>query len=301
MVAITIPQNQNLYPTPNEHIKFDFENSIEEYRTARYLNNILKIFGKDAILLGLDLINITWTSIDEISLNFNEGTLIQDSTLIKLLYPFNKVLTNVTDHIKNNYYIIVFTDFNFIPVTSQVTSDPQNFLIRIKIYDPITKKVYTDNPDAIINIDNTQFINSTTSPNQYYLNTPIVEPLNLNYNNNPLLRNNVDINNLNENEWGIGDIDSIGENRIYIRLLDNVDPSTLNPDSLQYHIKQNIFNWNLDKNRIILHCAPLTSPYDNLFNIEIDDNIYISRGPIKDTTIFNYDIIEAFNLDGGLI
>jgi hypothetical protein len=212
MAAITIPQNQNLYPTPNEHIKFNFEDSIEEYRTARYLNNILKIFGPDTILWGLDLINITWTDTDEITLNFNNGTLIQDSTLIKMLYSFDKVLTDLSETIRNNYYVIVYTDFKFQPVTTQVTSDPQQFLIKIGIYDPINKEVYSTNLDS-----------------------------------------------------------------------------------------SNLVSWDTEKNRIILHCAPFTSPYDVINEIEIGSNTYTSRGAIKDPTTFDYDIVEAFNLDGGLI
>ena len=212
MAAITIPQNQSLYPTPNEHVNFEFEGSIEEYRTARYLNNILKIFGPDVILLGLDIINITYTTDTEISLNFNSGTLIQDSTLVKILYSFDKVLTNLTPTIINNYNVIVYTDFEYAPVTTQVTSDPQTFLIKIGIHDPVNKQVYSTS------------------------------------------------------------IDSSG-----------------------------LVNWDTDKNRTILHCAPFSSPYDNQFEIEIGTDTYLCRGAIKDLSGFNYDSVEAFNLDGGEI
>ena len=212
MAAITIPQNQSLYPTPNEHVNFEFEDSIEEYRTARYLNNILKIFGPDVILLGLDLINITYTTDTEISLNFNNGTLIQDSTLVKILYSFDKVLTNLTQDIINNYNVIVYTDFKYVPVTTQVTSDPQTFIIKIGIHDPINKQVYSTSLESA-----------------------------------------------------------------------------------------NLVDWDTEKNRIVLHSAPFSSPYDNQYEIEIGTNTYLSRGAIKDSSSFNYDIIEAFNLDGGEI
>jgi len=300
MSAIIIPENQNLYPTPNEHINFEFGESIEEYRTARYLNNILKMFGPDTFLWGLDLINVTWLSDDEIIFRYNNGVLIQDSTLVKILYTFDLLLTGLTTYTKNNYYVLIYTEFKFEHVTEQVTSNPQQFAIKIRVYDPITHQVYSNNPDNILDIGGLSFIDSVNPG--FYLDQLIDNPIEKIIYNDFQLTKKSDIYNLDENEWGIGDQDGIGEDRIYIRLFEDIDPSTLSSNELQYiSNKQNLISWDIERNRLILHCAPFTSPYDAQYRINIEDNMYTSRGTIDQTTNFKYDTIEAFNLDGGVL
>ena len=301
MAAITIPQNQNLYPTPNEHINFNFENSIEEYRTARYLNNILKIFGPDTFLWGLDLTNVTWLSDNEISLSFNKGSLIQDSTLIKVLYSFDKTLNNLTPTTISQYNLIVYTDFKFEPVTTQVTSNPQQFVVKLAVHDPITGKIYSNNPDEteLSNIGGLSFIDSVNQG--FYFDQVIEEPINIQYNGSELTKN-TDVSTLSENEWGFGDQDNIGENRIYVRLLEDVNPSTLLSNELQYLFLKNLINWDIVKNKLIFHCAPFTKPEDAIYSINIEGYTYISRGTRQNPSAnFNYETIESFNLDGGVI
>ena len=301
MSAIIIPENQNLYPTPNEHINFEFGESIEEYRTARYLNNILKMFGPNTFLWGLDLTNVTWLSDDEISLSFNKGSLIQDSTLIKILYTFDKTLNNLTTNTINNYNVIIYTDFSFEQVTDQVTTNPQQFTVKIGVHDPTTEQIYSNNPNEteLFDIGGLSFIDSTNPG--FYFDQFIEEPIDVYYNGSQLTKSS-DVSILNENEWGFGDQDSIGENRIYIRLSEDVNPSTLSSSDLQYSILKNLISWNTEKNKLILHCAPLIAPEDALYEINIEGNTYISRGTIQDlSSNFTYDTIEAFNLDGGEI
>lgn len=147
MSKIVIPDNQELYPTPNEHVHFEFSNSIEEYRTSRYLNSILKIFGPDKILWGLDRREITSTN-NSIRIKLNPGVLIQDSTLITYNTTTIKTLNNLSSSCMNNsnYYIIVFTDFQYSPVTSIPNQSPFNIKTNIGILNNINKRIYPGDP-----------------------------------------------------------------------------------------------------------------------------------------------------------
>ena len=194
------PENQFIYPHPNQHVNFNFNNSIEEFRTARYVNNILKMFTPDGILHGIDINNISNNN-NNLIIGINPGSLIQDSTLIKILYPFQVTLTNESYNPELNHFII-YTEFKFNSVTNIPTSDPQMFNIRVKAFN---------------------------------INNPIIE------------------------------------------------------------------DWDIDINRIILHCAPINSPYDNLHEVLINDNLYVTRSTIKNRYDFNYTAIESVNLDGGVI
>ena len=164
MSTILIPENQEIYPNPNTHINFEFDNSIEEYRTSRYLNQILKMFGPDVILWGLTLEDYTYND-NLLTLNFTNGSLIQDSTLIRVLYPFSLSINISSDYYSNkdiepdyyvnpvymndryidtasspisggtilnsNYSIVLITEFKFQVVTEIPTSPPNIFNIKL--------------------------------------------------------------------------------------------------------------------------------------------------------------------------
>jgi len=57
------------------------------------------------------------------------------------------------------------------------------------------------------------------------------------YNGSELTKNST-VNNLNPGEWGFGDVDGIGENRIYMRIPADVNPSTVDRDLVQYQEKE---------------------------------------------------------------
>jgi len=86
-----------------------------------------------------------------------------------------------------------------------------------------------------IDIGGLSYINSTAPG--YYLNSSTTEPVNLYYNGTQLVRG-ATLSNLNQDEWGYGDLDTIGDDRIYVRLFGDINPSTLDSDALQYSIKQ---------------------------------------------------------------
>jgi len=71
----------------------------------------------------------------------------------------------------------------------------------------------------------------------YYLNASIDEPLFVVYNGTKLTKSS-NVANLNPGQWGFGDTDGIGENRLYIRLLADVNPSTLSESALSYQEKE---------------------------------------------------------------
>ncbi len=88
---------------------------------------------------------------------------------------------------------------------------------------------------TITDIGGQTYVNSTAPG--YYLNTSTSEPVNLYYNGTQLVRGST-LSNLQENQWGFGDLDSIGGNRIYVRLPGNINPSTVDTDNLQYSTKK---------------------------------------------------------------
>jgi len=143
MSEIIIPENQSLCPTANEHVHFEFGNSIEEYRTSRYLNSILKMYGPDVLMWGLNLLDISVNG-ETHTFTFNRGTLIQDSTLIRILYPFSlsidisseyysTVASPISGRIipNSNYSIVLITEFKFQVVTEIPTSPPNIFNIKL--------------------------------------------------------------------------------------------------------------------------------------------------------------------------
>jgi len=71
----------------------------------------------------------------------------------------------------------------------------------------------------------------------YYLNASVDEPMTVSYNGSELTKNST-VNNLNPGEWGFGDVDGIGEDRIYMRLPGDVNPSTVDRDLVQYQEKE---------------------------------------------------------------
>jgi hypothetical protein len=181
MSTILIPENQEIYPNPNTHINFEFDNSIEEYRTSRYLNQILKMFGPDVILWGLTLEDYTYND-NLLTLNFTNGSLIQDSTLIKILYSFSQQIntpdtlyTSYTHPTTNrefstsDYSVVVYTDFKYIPVTEIPTSNPQIFTIKTCLYKD--EKLYNSSLEEIFFTDRNRMIlyaSSIANPNSQY-------------------------------------------------------------------------------------------------------------------------------------
>jgi hypothetical protein len=148
MATVVTPINQELFPTPNQHINYTFNNNtVEEYRIVRYLNKISNIFGQDLVLWGIDLKEINLNS-NILSVTLNEGTVIQDSTIIKILYEFTLTLNNLSLSCQQNsdYYVVVYTDFKFNPVTSNPIANPNNFLVKIGIFDTTTNILYNNDP-----------------------------------------------------------------------------------------------------------------------------------------------------------
>lgn len=142
MSKILIPSEQEIYPNPNTHVNFEFDDALEEYRTSRYLNQTLKMFSPDIVLWGLDRKEATRSG-DNITLTFNKGNLIQDSTLVKILYEFTQTITCPTNP---DYYVIVYTEFKFNPVSSTPTSNPQSFNIKTGIV--YNQNVYNGDPNT---------------------------------------------------------------------------------------------------------------------------------------------------------
>lgn len=183
MSKILIPENQEIYPNPNTHINFKFDDSIEEYRTSRYLNQILKMFGPDVILWGLTLENYIYDSnTNLLTLTFSKGSLIQDSTLIKILYSFSQQIdtpdelytsfihpTTNREFLTSDYSVVVYTDFKYVPVPEVPTSNPQIFNIKICLYKD--EKLYNSNLDEIFFTDRNRMIlyaAPIASPNSQY-------------------------------------------------------------------------------------------------------------------------------------
>ena len=184
MSKILIPEEQSIFPNPNQHINFEFNNSIEEFRTSRYLNQILKVFGPDLVLWGLNLEEVEYN--DNVELTFNNGVLIQDSTLIKILYSFSKSI-NVTSDLyseytdtdtgkivpDSNYAFVVYTDFKFPSVTETPSANPLSFNVNIGLLDLVTNDLYGGNPNTsdvvTLNERNRTILYAAPIDNPYYV------------------------------------------------------------------------------------------------------------------------------------
>ena len=216
MGKIIEPATQTLVPTPNEHVNYVFGTSstIEEYRTARYLNKISNIFGLDKVLRGIDVNTYSLTG-NVFSITLNSGVLIQDSTIVEILSPFTIELTSLSSTLQaaTDHYIIIYTDFQFSPVTSVPSSNPNPFNIYIGILDDSTHILY------------------------------------------------------------------------------NQDPNTTGT----------AITWDTDVNRIVLYAVPMTDLTNNPVSVNIDSNIYTIRSKRTGSTLFDYNVIDCFDTDGGVI
>jgi len=240
MSKIVIPENQSLYPTANEHVHFEFGNSIEEYRTSRYLNNILKMYGSDVLMWGLNLLDITADG-ETHTFTFNRGTLIQDSTLIRVLYPFSLSINISSDYYSNkdiepDYYVNpVYMNDRYIDTASSPISGGTilNSNYSIVLITEFKFQVVTEIPTSPPNIFNIKLGLLKHSPNTFY------------------------------------------------------------------NMTSNIFDFDINKNRIVLYAASIDNLYVYYDEVNINGYIYHVPGTIKPPIgDFAY---HYFTYDGGLI
>jgi hypothetical protein len=149
MTGIVKPTSQELFPVPSFHVNYVFNTSdtIEEYRTSRYLNRIINIFGQDCVIRGLDISSIEITT-NDLLVNINKGVLIQDSTVINILNNFDKSITGLSaaTQINSDYIIVIYTSFQFqSPITIPITN-PNTFSINIGILNSSTNIIYSGDP-----------------------------------------------------------------------------------------------------------------------------------------------------------
>ena len=213
MSHILIPEQQELYPTPNRHVNFEFDNSIEEYRTSRYLNQILKVIGNDRILWGLDIKEEVRTE-DSLTITVNLGSLIQDSTLIKSTQEVDMYLLNLSSACMANetYYPIIYTTYQFSPVTVIPTAQPNPFNMSMGILDTTSNIIYNGDPSSASQVV-----------------------------------------------------------------------------------------WDTNKNRIVIYAAPITNPDYMVLTVNIEGDIYTIGSSKNDPNDFDYNTIECFEVDGGII
>jgi hypothetical protein len=149
MAEIVTPTSQELFPVPHSHVNYTFIAStvLEEYRTTRYLNRMINMFGQDCIIKGLEVTSINITS-NDLLVNINKGTLIQDSTVINISNNFDKTITGISaaSQINSDYIVVVYTSFQFQWPQSIPTSNPNVFSINIGILDTNINLIHSGDP-----------------------------------------------------------------------------------------------------------------------------------------------------------
>jgi len=143
------PENQHLYSIPYEHAHYTFNgpDTIEAYRTCRYLNHNLKLFVNtglvDEVVSGFPISHLNVDDNDMVSVTFGSGKLIQDMTLITAK-PFT--LSFDATHYMNvaeDYWIVVYTNYQFASPTTIPDTDPSPFSFNIGMYNSLTEEMDT--------------------------------------------------------------------------------------------------------------------------------------------------------------
>lgn len=86
MTSIVTPSNQTISIDPYSGKLFDFDNASSRIYLSRAINNLLRTFGTDVVLEGLNITNLSYDSVSEtVTFKVSPGKCIIDTTLIE--YP----------------------------------------------------------------------------------------------------------------------------------------------------------------------------------------------------------------------
>ncbi len=166
MPKIMEPTTQAIYPHPLGHSNYFYSsnNILEEYRTSRYLNNIVKIFGDDKIVRGCN-VTYSFNSVDALTLTMTPGVLIQDSTLLEITNTLTRSFNTISFKTKysNNFAVILYTTFSYPAPTSIPTSNPKSFSITAGILNTSNGFLYTQDPNNSRVTATRLYLNSTTN------------------------------------------------------------------------------------------------------------------------------------------
>lgn len=135
MATIQTP-TQTRYLEPYKQKVFQFDSEYSNVFLSRYTNNILKVFGDDCILDGLDIEDLTNTNTD-ISFTVTLGSGIQDLTFFEF-----SIDTTVT-----------FANLNLFPDTNKVLVYLTYQYLETPIENPILLKTAIYNPTTHVVVD----------------------------------------------------------------------------------------------------------------------------------------------------
>jgi len=112
MASAAIP-TQNKYNDPYQQKNTDYGSIYRQKSLSRAANDILKMFGDNIVLNGLD---VTPSFIGPTAvLDLTSGILIHDSTLVELnSSSLTCDVTAVGDTTTHNCYLAIFTDFQYV-------------------------------------------------------------------------------------------------------------------------------------------------------------------------------------------
>jgi hypothetical protein len=136
MTSIVTPSNQEISIDPYSGKLFDFDNASSRVYLSRSINNLLKTFGDDVIINGLEVIDLAYNSETEtVSFTLNPGKCIIDTTLIE--FPTESDLSINVSGYDDTGSLLVFTTFRF-------TETVHNNVSKFKIFylDPTNRFTY---------------------------------------------------------------------------------------------------------------------------------------------------------------
>ena len=112
MTSIVTPSNQEISIDPYSGKLFDFDNASSRIYLSRSINNLLKTFGDDVIIEGLEITDLAYASQTEsVSFTITPGKCIIDTTLIE--FPTASNLSINLSGYDDTGRLLVFTTFRF--------------------------------------------------------------------------------------------------------------------------------------------------------------------------------------------
>ena len=92
---------------------FDFDNISNKNYISRQANNLLKIFGNDCIIDGMEILGLEYVGQNTINVSINSGKIIIDQILIEFLEITNLSI-DVTDYCSETGFLIISIGYNYL-------------------------------------------------------------------------------------------------------------------------------------------------------------------------------------------
>jgi hypothetical protein len=166
MTSTVTPSEQIISIDPVTGKLFDFDTSSSRYYFSRTMNNLLRVFGTDVIIDGLNITNLNYNKTTNIiSLTITSGKLVIDTTLLE--FPTSNNL-DIAVGVGNNSiaHILVFANYRF---SETLYENKCKFKLVYMTADHIVNPIIEANSDRVL----LQVLNYDTSLAKVTINTEL--------------------------------------------------------------------------------------------------------------------------------